>query len=204
MSQVRKLQNQYLHSNAGDGTLPQAFPGGTRPKVGGDHDIFQWSFCYSWFRLQSMFHDVWIGFSNFKLLGALPGRRIRKTCTVCVVCSSRVLERTAPARACHMQVEWLFELNEALRLEPGVPVRHLASCALGSWRFRGLFRLLLACLGLSASFPVTMIIWILDIRSRHLLAVSPGLYSRLRTFSQQGARITICDFFPPARIFHAA
>ena len=37
---VRKLQNQYLHSNRGDGTLPQAIPGGTRPKVGGAHDKF--------------------------------------------------------------------------------------------------------------------------------------------------------------------
>ena len=38
VSQVRKLQNQHLHSNTGDGTLPQAIPGGTRPKVGGAHD----------------------------------------------------------------------------------------------------------------------------------------------------------------------
>ena len=37
---MRKLQNQYLHSNTGDGTLPQAIPGGTRPKVGGAHDNF--------------------------------------------------------------------------------------------------------------------------------------------------------------------
>ena len=35
VSQVRKLQ---LHSNTGDGTLPQAIPGGTRPKAGGVHD----------------------------------------------------------------------------------------------------------------------------------------------------------------------
>ena len=40
MNQVRKLQNQYLHSNTGDGTLLQAIPGGTRPKVGGAHDNF--------------------------------------------------------------------------------------------------------------------------------------------------------------------
>ena len=40
-NQVRKLQNQYLHSNTGDGTLPQAIPGGTRPKIGGAHDIFE-------------------------------------------------------------------------------------------------------------------------------------------------------------------
>ena len=40
VNQVRKLQNQYLHSNTGDGTLLQAIPGGTRPKVGGAHDIF--------------------------------------------------------------------------------------------------------------------------------------------------------------------
>ena len=32
--QVRKLKNQYLHSNTGDGTLPQPIPGGTRLKVG--------------------------------------------------------------------------------------------------------------------------------------------------------------------------
>ena len=38
VNQVRKLQNQYLHSSTGDGTLPQAIPGGTRPKVGGAHD----------------------------------------------------------------------------------------------------------------------------------------------------------------------
>ena len=30
MNQVRKLQNQYLHNNTGDGTLPQAIHGGTR------------------------------------------------------------------------------------------------------------------------------------------------------------------------------
>ena len=40
VNQVRKLQNQYLHSNTGDGTLPQPVLGGTRPKVGGAHDIF--------------------------------------------------------------------------------------------------------------------------------------------------------------------
>ena len=33
-----KLQNQHTHSNTGGGTLPQAIPGGTRPKVGGSHD----------------------------------------------------------------------------------------------------------------------------------------------------------------------
>ena len=38
VNQVRKLQNQYLHSNTGDGTLPQAIPGETRPKVDGAHD----------------------------------------------------------------------------------------------------------------------------------------------------------------------
>ena len=38
VNQVRKLQNQHLHSNTGDGTLPSAIPGGTRPKVGGAHD----------------------------------------------------------------------------------------------------------------------------------------------------------------------
>ena len=42
--QVRKLQNQYLHSNTGDGTLPQAIPGGTRPKVGGAQNNFQVTF----------------------------------------------------------------------------------------------------------------------------------------------------------------
>ena len=42
MNQVKKLQNQYLHSNTGDGILPQAIPGGTgtRPKAGGAHDNF--------------------------------------------------------------------------------------------------------------------------------------------------------------------
>ena len=38
VNQVKNLQNQYLHSNTGDGTLPQAIPGGTRPKSGGVHD----------------------------------------------------------------------------------------------------------------------------------------------------------------------
>ena len=38
MNQVKKLQNQYLHINTGDGILPQAIPGGTRPKAGGAHD----------------------------------------------------------------------------------------------------------------------------------------------------------------------
>ena len=41
VNQVRKLQNQYLHSNTGDGTLPQAIHGGTRPTgVGGAHNNF--------------------------------------------------------------------------------------------------------------------------------------------------------------------
>ena len=40
VSQVRKLQNQNLHSNIEDGTLPQAIHDGTRPKVGGAHDNF--------------------------------------------------------------------------------------------------------------------------------------------------------------------
>ena len=41
-NQVKKLQNQYLHSNTGGGILPQAIPGGTgtRPKAGGAHEIF--------------------------------------------------------------------------------------------------------------------------------------------------------------------
>ena len=40
-SQVSKLQNQFLHNNIGDGTLPQAIHGGTRPTgVGGAHNIF--------------------------------------------------------------------------------------------------------------------------------------------------------------------
>ena len=34
-------RNQHLHSNIGDGTLPQAIPGGTRPKVGGAHDFLK-------------------------------------------------------------------------------------------------------------------------------------------------------------------
>ena len=40
VNQVKKLQNQYLHNNTGDGTLPQVIPGatGTRPKAGGVHD----------------------------------------------------------------------------------------------------------------------------------------------------------------------
>ena len=47
-----QLQNQFLHTNTGDGTLPQAIHGGTRPTgVGGPlkkflSDLF---FCYSWF-----------------------------------------------------------------------------------------------------------------------------------------------------------
>ena len=42
MNQVKKLQNQYLHSNTGDDILLQAIPGGTgtRPKAGGAHDNF--------------------------------------------------------------------------------------------------------------------------------------------------------------------
>ena len=56
---MKKLQNQYLHNNTGDGTLLQATPGGTgtRPKAGGAHEILQEVnsfFCYSWFRLQLM------------------------------------------------------------------------------------------------------------------------------------------------------
>ena len=64
MNQVKKLQNQYLHNSTGDGTLPQAIPGGTgtRPKAaGGAHDKKESEvaqilslFCYSWFRLQLM------------------------------------------------------------------------------------------------------------------------------------------------------
>ena len=39
MSQVKKLQNQFLQHNIGDGTLPQAIHGGTRPTgVGGAHN----------------------------------------------------------------------------------------------------------------------------------------------------------------------
>ena len=39
VSQVSKLQNQVLQRNIGDGTLPQAIHGGTRPtRVGGDHN----------------------------------------------------------------------------------------------------------------------------------------------------------------------
>ena len=40
MNQARKLQNPFLLNNIGDGTLPQAIPGGTktRPKVGGALD----------------------------------------------------------------------------------------------------------------------------------------------------------------------
>ena len=40
VNQVRKLQNQYLYRNTGDGTLLSAILGGTRPKVGGAHDNF--------------------------------------------------------------------------------------------------------------------------------------------------------------------
>ena len=40
VSQVRKLQNQFLQRNTGDDTLPQAIHGGTRPKVGEAHDNF--------------------------------------------------------------------------------------------------------------------------------------------------------------------
>ena len=40
-SQANRLQHQFLHSNLGDGTLPQAIPGGTRlTGVGGADDIF--------------------------------------------------------------------------------------------------------------------------------------------------------------------
>ena len=36
-SPANRLQNQFLHTNTGDGTLPQATPGatGTRPEAGG-------------------------------------------------------------------------------------------------------------------------------------------------------------------------
>ena len=58
VSQVRELQNQFLHNNTGDGTLLRAIPCGTRPKAGGAHDkILRGHFIlfyYSWFRLQSM------------------------------------------------------------------------------------------------------------------------------------------------------
>ena len=41
VSQVRKLQNQFLQHKRGDGTLPQEIHGGTRPTgVGGAHNIF--------------------------------------------------------------------------------------------------------------------------------------------------------------------
>ena len=39
VSLVSKLQNQFLHSNIGDGTLPQPIHGGTRlTGVGGAHN----------------------------------------------------------------------------------------------------------------------------------------------------------------------
>ena len=40
VSLAKRLHNQFLHSSIGDGTLPQAILGGTRPKVGGAHDFF--------------------------------------------------------------------------------------------------------------------------------------------------------------------
>ena len=40
VSQVRKLQNQYLHSNTEMALFLKRFPGGTRPKVGGAHEMF--------------------------------------------------------------------------------------------------------------------------------------------------------------------
>ena len=41
-NQVKKLQNQYFHNNAGDGILLQAILAGTGtlPKAGGAHDKF--------------------------------------------------------------------------------------------------------------------------------------------------------------------
>ena len=51
VSRVRKLQNQFLQHKIGDGTLPQAIHGGTRPTgVGGAHNKnLSDFFCYSWF-----------------------------------------------------------------------------------------------------------------------------------------------------------
>ena len=58
VSQVSKLQNQFLHSNVGDGTLLEAINGGTRlTGVGGAYFFLKKNvlfFCDSWFRLQSM------------------------------------------------------------------------------------------------------------------------------------------------------
>ena len=56
-NQVRKLQNQYLHSNTGDSTLLKRFLVGHVQKLVELMIFFQKSFyffCYSWFRLQSM------------------------------------------------------------------------------------------------------------------------------------------------------
>ena len=64
VSQVRKLQNQFLQHNFGDGTLPQAIHGGTRPTgAGGAHnkclsDLFVTvGFVYS--RWRSTVTDGW-------------------------------------------------------------------------------------------------------------------------------------------------
>ena len=62
--------------------------------------------------------------------------------------------------------------------------------------------------GLRASSPVRTLGRLLPVTCRqqpwlkHL--VSPKLHCRLWTFDQQGTRITVCNFFPPTRIFHAA
>ena len=43
VDQAKQLQNPFFPNNIGDGTLPQAIPGGTgtRPKVGGAHERFR-------------------------------------------------------------------------------------------------------------------------------------------------------------------
>ena len=64
VNQAKNVQNQHLHSNTGDGTLPQAIIGGTPKnwwscKFSKGHFTF---FCYSWFRLQSTsIHCNWRG-----------------------------------------------------------------------------------------------------------------------------------------------
>ena len=58
VSQVSKLQDQLLHNKKGDGTLPQAIPGGSRPTgVGGARNIFK-EVTSSFFVTVGFVHDV--------------------------------------------------------------------------------------------------------------------------------------------------
>ena len=170
--------------------------------------------------------------------GVVERRRRRRTlcCTICTVCSSRIVEWTGTTRACtrghaltvaSMEPDgrpirtssaqdsttgaarlgppatcWRKgspELHEASRLETRVPDSGVTG---GSVHHAPVVH------GLRASSPVRTLGRLPPVTCRqqpwlnHL--VSPKLHCRLWTFDQQGTRNTLCNFFPPTRIFHAA